>query len=496
MKKNNPILNVALALSLSTALGLSCAQAGEGGGDKGNGGSTVNKQLLDLITNARCDRWVSGSDLMKENRHIEITFSALSKTHWPLATLLRSRIELLDFCMTGPLRLVGLEKKCEGRAPVTMYVKNREQVAVRFESDVYVDQGIFKAMPSEKERAYLMIHEAAHDFFPQCSDMRTFRLHTFVKNIEKLESGVIKTREDFIFQMEKNGIEMNFSSDGLDSLRTAIEFMRLDYSAQRKMILAGQKDLFLNSSQSVEYLKTQYCTQSGYNNICSYTIERLVKEPSKVLNLAFQGSDNSVIKSLLNVQLVDGELGARALSNALDAKTSANEQSLQFVIQSKVMSDVLSSLSQMSDKDAVVKNSRLYFSSEMNSLFNGLSDQPIYRASRTAESQSLAAKAQALVAVWGAYLKISPNSLALKSISSGNVALIQGLSLVGFNVKLKAKAVLDDDYTLSSSASVRTLQTFFAKAKGTMIQSGVSTDNINQFFNQFSESDLGYKIQE
>lgn len=495
MKKNNLLLNVALALSLSATLGLSCAHAeAEGGGDKGNGGNTLNKQLLDLVTNARCDRWVKGADFMKENSHIEKTLSALSKMHWPLAASIRSRIEALDFCMTGQLRIIDLEKRCEGRAPVTMYTHGRVQAAARIDTDVYVDSTVFKSMRTDKDRAYLLIHEAGHDFFPRCSDMRTFRLHTFVKNIEKVESGVIKSREDFIFQMEKNGIDMNFSSSGLDSLRPAIDFLRLDYPAKRKLVLSGAKDLFFMTDKNEKDAATDFCAKDSFSEVCEYTVKRLMAEPANVLRSALVTLDTAVVSTLLNVQLANS-LGARAISGAVTTDLNLSETSIQAVIQSAAMKNIMKAFMNMDDKGPVVQASRLYYPATMNHLFADLDKQAIYRASRVAENSEFAPTTKALVAVWSVLLAKDKEE-ALKNVSYGNPNVITGLSLLGYDAKLKAKAVFEDDYTLSSQSSVRLMQTVFAKIKVSLVQSGIQVEKINQFFSKFNESDLAYKIQE
>jgi hypothetical protein len=236
-------------------------QAAFASGARG-GGETIDLNghpvLLELVNDNRYTcQWFSGVDLLKEPKYqaaaqaMENAIAALAKLDWYFARDLRMDIEELDFCLTGALKKLP-PKYDDVIAP---YHNDKSQIAIRINRDVYLDSKQFDSALTDTQ-AYLLIHEAMHSYLWWRTDQRSLKLRSMVKTIHNVEAGVITTRANLHFQMEKNDISFPRWTDKLDAHRDYIEFFLLSPEQRRLAVLAitNPEEFFKPRPEIIPYL--------------------------------------------------------------------------------------------------------------------------------------------------------------------------------------------------------------------------------------------------
>jgi hypothetical protein len=242
MKKNLAVIGVICAISGLSYMG----QAHASGSGVRGGGQIVdvdtNPQLADLVTKAVCDEWVTGEDLVKAHPAFESEIIApLQVLDWYFADAILNEARNLRFCMTGPLYTIA---PVDWGVPVLPPDQSQvRQIAYRINDEVYMDEALFDAPNmSERTRAYVLLHEAMHSFFPMDVVGRQLKLRTMVKDISKVESGEIKTRRAIHDEMTNNDVDFPLTVTLLDPSRAQIEFL-LEPTDLQGQDLVGLKEI-------------------------------------------------------------------------------------------------------------------------------------------------------------------------------------------------------------------------------------------------------------
>lgn len=210
-------------------------------GDKGNGGNTVDingvPRLKDLVDTTVC-RWVDGQTAWDANPHAKVALDQLAKLDWYFALELKEEILRLNYCMTTKLR--GLDTS-DLDGFVIAYQRGTNQVGIRFNDQVFLDESIMARMP-EVDRGYLLIHEALHFYVHRREFMRNNRVKSMVASLAAVERGEIKTRRELHLQMTNNKINFPQTVEKLSLNKDLVLYLVGDKD-QRQEVLARTDSL-------------------------------------------------------------------------------------------------------------------------------------------------------------------------------------------------------------------------------------------------------------
>lgn len=210
-------------------------------GEKGNGGETVDvngiPRLRDLVETTNCS-WVSGTDVMAQNPLTAEALRRVGRLDWYFAAELKQEILDLDYCLTGNLVRVDTS---DIENLVAVYETRTGQVAIRFNRQVYINEGMMNRMP-EIDRAMLVIHEAMHSYLGRHEVMRNQKLRSQIQSIYKVFQGQIATTESLHKQMENNSIQFPRTSKILLPLKEAV-LLVIGTPAEKREIVFKSKSL-------------------------------------------------------------------------------------------------------------------------------------------------------------------------------------------------------------------------------------------------------------
>ena len=324
MKTTSIVKGMAVAM-----LGLAAAAyAREGSGVRG-GGQIVDvnstPELMDLATNAVCD-WQPGSDVVAAHSSFQQhVIDPLGKLDWYFADDLLNEARTLRFCFTGPLYRVTPSDPNSPVLPPDQ--KDARQIGYRLNETIYIDSALFNdPKMSEYQRAYVILHEVIHSYFPMDLQDRQLKLRSMVKAISSVDSGTIATRKDLYFQMHQNEVAFPTVADALDPYRAQIEYLveRADKQEHDLTTLsASAVDAIINLPQATianlapwdNQFLTSYSPKEVLSQAC---LQRMIDETtqgfSEVLaDPALQEIDPSLI-ALGNAQKLSPEKQAILMS--------------------------------------------------------------------------------------------------------------------------------------------------------------------------------------
>ena len=224
--------------AVAALIGLSALAHADGSGVRG-GGQVVDVDstpaLVDLVGKAVCD-WQPGSQVVTEHpSFMSEVIKPLARLDWYFADDLLTEAQSLRFCFTGPLyRVLPSDPGSPVKPPNQQGVR---QIGYRLNDTIYIDADLFNdPKMTEYTRAYVILHEVIHTYFPMDLQDRQLKLRSMVKAIGTIESGKITTRDQLYFQMRSNEIAFPTHTDQLDAYREPIEYLISSSETQEQQL--------------------------------------------------------------------------------------------------------------------------------------------------------------------------------------------------------------------------------------------------------------------
>ncbi len=172
--------------------------------------------------------------MIGENPQVKVILQKIANVDWYFANVMEREIKKLDWCITGKLIKVNTEDRDSISTPVT---QNAEQVAIRMleSTEVYLDDSLFSTL-SDNSKAFLILHETLHSLLNIDETLRNKKLRSTVKTLNRITTGEIKTRKDFYFQIQKNGIKYPALTGAVDPIKNYILFVFGDDSTRAEVL--------------------------------------------------------------------------------------------------------------------------------------------------------------------------------------------------------------------------------------------------------------------
>ena len=216
-------------LFLSLAV-LSLGEAVQASGLRGGGETVVvdgRPRLRELVDRSSTCFWQPLVVLMQSVPTTEAILNALREDHWYLAGVYEREATWLKVCFTANISPIP-ENDWEG---ITVGFYRRNQVAVRINEMIFLDETIFSKMP-EKDKALLILHEITHSLIPLQALDRSTKVRSVTKVIgDHFEKRL--SRKVLALNLRMNEITVSSSFTELDENRRLIEQV-LDESLDKR----------------------------------------------------------------------------------------------------------------------------------------------------------------------------------------------------------------------------------------------------------------------
>lgn len=348
------IFNLTVLISTVALLAtqnLSLAASGGGSDGTRGGGETVfvngKERLRDLVDPSVCeDR--SGAELRAENPEIDRILDKVAKLDWYFAVGLRWSINRLDLCFTE--RLIRL-RNWDYDSVIAYEPYPKSQAAIRFiySSDVYVDRSLYNKL-SVEDQAFLVIHEAMHDFIPLEVLHRNEDVRAVVKALAQVANGRLNTLSKLYRVFDRNFVVYPRTQEALTAQRAAIEFA-LGSSLDRSALIAKTSDLnslFTLKLSTIEGL-TYVPQLSDLRGDSANRVAEVLEEAKGDLTLL-----DKILSADAPIEAFDPLLVALSVPRALESPTYLNR-----VLNSKAVKNGTQLFSHMKNKRLHIGNQRI-----------------------------------------------------------------------------------------------------------------------------------------
>ena len=456
-------------------------------GERGNGGNTIDvdgiPRLKDLVDKTICS-WVDGEALINKNKILADALKKLSFVDWYFAQDLENEIKSLNYCMTG--KLVTIDTN-DYDGLVTAYQMKSEQVAIRLNRAVYINESLMNSMP-KYDQAFLVIHEAIHTYIDQDAEMRNQKVRSSVRAIESVYKGNLASTRSYHLQMRNNAINFPFTVEALTSRKDATLFIIGDYAKKRSIIM---------SASSVERV---------FNNILGFPSDLLAPrhqdliEYTNVENFvsqAMQQEDLLVLKRMIEAESTIRETTLSVLYSSEVAQN--NETIRDFLASEANIQDLVSSIFNKISAHIVTKNEqgRLIVPGMELLAKNSSNEETPFTALEALNSNTyLDLRSELKAFIHHTILLIqNKNEKALEQMIFNNPEFYEAFATKDFKEKLSATSVPFELEKTTALRKVDSLLNGFWKLTKAQIEPQVDRGEWNKFVKNIDQEKLGYKIK-
>jgi hypothetical protein len=456
-------------------------------GERGNGGNTVDvdgiTRLKDLVDKTICS-WVDGEALINKNQILADALKKLSFVDWYFAQDLENEIKSLSYCMTG--KLVTIDTN-DYDSLVTAYHLKSEQVAIRLNRAVYINESLMNSMP-KYDQAFLVIHEAIHTYIDQDAEMRNQKVRSSVRAIESVYKGNLASTRSYHLQMRNNAIDFPFTVEALTSRKDATLFIIGDYAEKRSIIMSE------NSVERVfDKVKNfpDYLLATWHQDLINYTnVENFVSQ-------AIQQEDLLVLK-----RMIDAEASVRetTLSVLYSSEIAQNNQTIRDFLASEAnIQELVSNTFNKISAHTVTKNGqgRLIIPGMELLAKNSSSDETPFTSLEALNSNTyLDLRSELKAFIQHTILLIqNKNDKALDQMIFNNPEFYEAFATKDLKEKLNATSVSFELERTTALRKVDSLLNGFWKLAKAQIEPQVDRGEWNKFVKKIDQEKLGYTIK-